>query len=133
VQSREMLTDITAAALHKGLDGVYARQLAIADNVANLETPGYQAKQVSFEDSLHVALRAEQASTATVRRGGLIESVRPTEQVALGSLRRDGNTVNLETEILGMARSSTQYRVLSRLMSKRLKMLGRAINGGSRE
>ena len=133
MQSREMLTDITAAALHKGLDGVYARQLAIADNVANLETPGYQAKQVSFEDSLHVALRAERASAVAARRGGLIESVRPTEQVALGSLRRDGNTVNLETEILGMARSSTQYRVLSRLMSKRLKMLGRAINGGSRE
>ena len=69
MQSREMLTDITAAALHKGLDGVYARQLAIADNVANLEISGYQAKQASFEDSLHVALRAERASAEDAGAG----------------------------------------------------------------
>lgn len=130
---RDMLSDITTAALHKGLDGVYARQRAIAANVANLETPGYRARQVSFEHSLHAALRAERASLATGRRRGLIESVRPTMQAAHGSARRDGNTVNLEVEMVGMAKSSGHYRVLSRLMSKRLRMLGRAINGGGNE
>ena len=54
-----MLASVTSAALASALDGLAARQRAIANNIANVNTPGYTAERVSFEDALaasHVQL-----------------------------------------------------------------------------
>ena len=47
-----MLESVTSAALSSALDGLSARQRAIANNIANVNTPGYTAERVSFEDAL---------------------------------------------------------------------------------
>ena len=41
---------VTSALLQKALDGTWQRQRAIANNIANHETPGYKAIKVSFVD-----------------------------------------------------------------------------------
>ena len=51
-----MLEDVTLGALHAALDGLASRQRAISDNIANVNTPFYRAKSVSFEASLKEAL-----------------------------------------------------------------------------
>ena len=43
-------------ALNSALDGLALRQRAIADNVANIQTPGYHARRVQFEDALTKAV-----------------------------------------------------------------------------
>ncbi len=137
---RDLLSDITTAALERGLAGVYARQLAIADNLANIETPGYQAKAVSFEQSLRAAIEAERPGRAghmlpphgmAGTRHRLIEAVEPRVEPQSAPARPDGNTVNLEAEIVAMSKSSLQYKMLTRLLAKKLGMMQRAINGGS--
>ena len=50
------ISDLTTSALHVALDGLDQRQQAIAANIANLETPGYLAREVNFEDSLRAAI-----------------------------------------------------------------------------
>jgi flagellar basal-body rod protein FlgB len=127
---RGMLSDITTSALAKGLDGAYARQLAISDNLANVETPNYQAKSVSFEASLRAALRAERSASGTGHDGGRIEDVRPYVRRSATMWRRDGNSVNIETEMVQMAKTSLHYRMLSRLMAKKFRMMARTLNGG---
>ena len=83
-----MLESVTTAALTSALDGLSQRQRAIADNIANVNTAGYLAKVVSFEDALAAAVsRGEGRVTATVS-----ESTAPT--------RLNGNNVNLDTETL---------------------------------
>jgi flagellar basal-body rod protein FlgB len=51
-----MLESVTIDALHAALDGLAARQRAVSDNIANVNTPYFQARSVSFEGSLQDAL-----------------------------------------------------------------------------
>ena len=43
-----MLESVTSAALSSALDGLALRQKAIADNIANVNPPGYTAQRVQF-------------------------------------------------------------------------------------
>lgn len=131
MRSRDVLTDVTAAALERGMSGLHARQNAVADNIANVETPGYKAKRVLFEDSLSSAIAAERSTTtvnAQVR--GLVEAVEPRVEEGEEAWRRDGNSVNIETEMVEAAKTSTHYKMLARLLAKKFRMLRSAINGG---
>jgi flagellar basal-body rod protein FlgB len=79
---------VTSVALSSALDGLALRQRTIANNIANVNTPNYHAKRVSFEDALARSVAAgdgrASATTAT--------SLEPT--------RLNGNNVNLDTETL---------------------------------
>jgi len=50
------ISDVSTRALQAALKGLDERQRVIADNVANVETPGFRAGVVNFEDSLRTAL-----------------------------------------------------------------------------
>jgi flagellar basal-body rod protein FlgB len=51
-----LFADCTTATLEKCLDGVGLRQRVIADNIANVETPGFTRSDVDFEGQLKQAL-----------------------------------------------------------------------------
>lgn len=83
-----MLESVTTAALTSALDGLSQRQRAIADNIANVNTAGYHAKIVSFEQEL----------AASVARGDGHVTARVSESNA--ATRLNGNNVELDTETL---------------------------------
>ena len=123
-----MWEDTTIAALGKGLEGTRQQLETIANNLANAETPGYRAVHVSFEESLQRALRA-----APGRQQEAIARVRPEGMAQVGnSLRHDGNTVDLEAEVVTLGEAGLRYRVLARLLHKKLQMLHEVIGGGGR-
>jgi flagellar basal-body rod protein FlgB len=83
-----VLESVTSAALSSALDGLALRQRAIANNIANVNTPNYHAKRVSFEDALAKSVSAGDGRvSATTAR-----SLEPTQL--------NGNNVNLDTETL---------------------------------
>ena len=124
------LSDPTTAALEKALQGQALRQRAVANNIANVDTPGYSPQRVRFESELQAALAAdpEDAIETTDRIGRL----QPQEQREGISLRRDGNGVDIEREMVELAESSLQHRVLVRLLSKKLQMLKNVATEGGR-
>ncbi len=83
-----MFNSVTITALSSALDGLAARQRAIANNIANVNTPGYLAERVSFEEAL----------AASVAGGS--GAVDPVSRRSLDPTRLDGNNVNLDTETL---------------------------------
>ena len=100
-----MFDSVSVSALGSALDGLAMRQRASADNVANLQTPGYQAKRVAFEAELASAVqRGTGDVTATVAR-----SLEPT--------REDGNNVNLDTETLLQIDTNLRYQLATQAMS----------------
>ena len=100
-----MFDSVSVSALGSALDGLAMRQRASADNVANLQTPGYQAKRVAFEAELASAVRRGSGDvTATVAR-----SLEPT--------REDGNNVNLDTETLLQIDTNLRYQLATQAMS----------------
>jgi flagellar basal-body rod protein FlgB len=93
---------ITSLGLHSALDGLALRQKAIASNIANVNTPGYTARRVQFEDAL----------TASVRAGsGAAES---TVQRSLEPTKLNGNNVNLDTETLSNIDTVLRYQFAAR-------------------
>lgn len=94
-----MFDSVSYVAINSALDGLAARQRAIAENVANIQTPGYHAKKVQFEDALARAVSAGTgAASATTAR-----SLEPT--------RMDGNNVNLDEETLLNVDTQLRYQL----------------------
>ncbi len=120
--------DLTSLALRHALDGAAARQGVAAENLANLETPGYRPRRVDFESQLREALEA--ASDGDLAD---LQHVSPRRSIYAGpALRRDGNAVDLETEMSELVESGLQYQVLTRLLSRRLQMLRSVATEGGR-
>lgn len=110
----------------KLLDASVLRQEAIATNVANAETPGFRRLDIApdFGAQLKARLAAgDFARTAATLRPALAE-----DQTAR-SVRPDGNTVELERELLAMNRNSVEHEFLTDLVSGNLKQLKLAITG----
>lgn len=93
-----MLDSLVTVALTSALDGLSQRQRAIADNIANVNTPGYTAQRVLFEDAL-----AESVS----RQDG---DVRATTERSLEPTQLNGNNVNLDTETLSNIETVLRYQ-----------------------
>ncbi len=83
-----MFNTVTLNALTSAMDGLAARQRAIANNIANVNTAGYLAQRVTFEDAL----------AASVAQGN--GNVRATTERSLEPTQLNGNNVNLDTETL---------------------------------
>ncbi len=121
-------SNVPIALIGRDLDGLWARQQAISDNLANFETPGYQAKSVSFEEKLQDCL--DDAGATRREKAETIEGVSPRVTVDSGrSERADGNSVDLEQQEIEMARTSLNYSCSLAALSDTFSRLRTAIAG----
>lgn len=111
------------------LDGLAKRTEILGNNIANVDTPGYQAQTLNFEDALvkasqetgslklnltdEVHLKPKDGSTAL-----MVTAPRNN-----GTWRTDGNNVNIDTELNEMSETSIRYQALSQLVTKKLLLL----------
>src|SRR3712207_2485377 len=85
-----VISDVTSSALKAALDGLAQRQRTTADNIANINTPGFLAGRVDFESSLRGAIAGgEDPATADAVTA---RSLEPTNV--------NGNNVNLDSETI---------------------------------
>ena len=125
----EFFTDITATVLSKTLDATAARQKTIANNIANVETPGYKRCYVSFEQELQRVL--DRKNGHEMRQA--LRTLTPTSEVdTVSPSRADGNNVNIDAEISDLAKTSLKYRAAAVLLEGKSAMLRAAITEGKR-
>jgi flagellar basal-body rod protein FlgB len=104
--------------LGKYLDLTARRQSAVAQNIANLDTPGYRTKDVDFLEEVKQILS-----------GNDLQS--PTEINVQGLLERpDGNNVSADRESLLLAQTQLQFRTGVQLLRSQMQRLSIAINEG---
>ena len=125
-------------AARSALTGLSRRQEALASNIANIDTPGYQRKQVDFESALLAMLdggapRAQLSRTDArhLLSGGASGGGRPqmvTERLQIGS-RNDGNTVNIEEDMALLAETQIRFQALTQSIGRRLTTLRTVIRG----
>ncbi|MDN3445404.1 flagellar basal body rod protein FlgB [Microbacterium sp. APC 3901] len=114
-----MLESVTSSALISALDGLALRQRSIAENIANVNTPGYQAQRVRFEDELRSAVDSGSGTVgATVER-----SLEPT--------RVNGNNVNLDTETLSNIDTVLRFQFASQAIGGQASSITKAIGQAS--
>ena len=108
------------------LDVTSERHRVIASNLANVHTPGYQRMDIaeSFRSSLQNAIK-QQDSSALSRVGALeVEVVK-----GLAPESPDGNTVNLEREMMYMSQNALEFEANTQFVSGSLARLKMAITG----
>ena len=98
----------------KLLDAAALRQEAIASNVANVETPGYRRLDVAPDFAQQL-----RASSARGETGATMQDIRPqlAEDTSARTMRPDGNTVEIERELLAMNKNAVEYDYLSDVVS----------------
>jgi flagellar basal-body rod protein FlgB len=120
-----LFTESDYVAAKKMLDVTLLRQQAIASNLANVETPNYKRLEVSpsFEAQLRQAVAGQNPAE--------IASLQPELAVdtAAVSGRSDGNTVQLETEMLKLNQNMVENALETQLVSSSLARLRLAITG----
>ena len=122
-----LFNDPNYLAEKKSLDAIVLRQDAIASNIANLETPGYHRVDLapSFKNELQKACATGNAQQ--------IESLKPSLAPDPNAVpnSRDGNTVNLEREMMLMNQNTIAHAVEIQLISSQMARLRLAITGKS--
>ena len=108
--------------LRLALDASIMRQQAIAHNIANANTPGYQRMGVSFEAQVAQLMDQQKAGTPTLPMAAL----RP-EFVSIGQ-----EPVSLDTEMASLAENTLHHQALLKALSKQMSLVSTAINEGKR-
>jgi flagellar basal-body rod protein FlgB len=111
-----VLDDITSVTVHTALNGLAMRQRVTADNIANIETPGFLAGRVSFEDSLRRAVDNGSPASASLSND---RSLEPT--------RVNGNNVNLDHETLSHIDTNMRYQLMLRAVDSKISLLRTAM------
>jgi flagellar basal-body rod protein FlgB len=112
------ITDLTSQALLASIRGLDARSAAIKDNIANVETPGYQAKVVDFESSLGDALADGDVSGATTSTS---RSLAPT--------RLNGNNVAIDQQMTQLTETELRHQLSINALNAKYRLLRTAITG----
>ena len=101
--------------LDKAADAAWTRNEVIANNIANVDTPGYKRQDIAFEDELQKALGNSRyismdAKVANLKTTKL--SARVVNDYSNFSYRLDGNNVDIDTENVMLAANQIKYQGL---------------------
>jgi flagellar basal-body rod protein FlgB len=135
----DRLFDRTKGA-EKALDASWLRNDVIAQNISNVDTPGYKRNDVSFEEKLGEAMdkssfKGFRTDPRHIPIGGdsvddIDISITPDNNTL--SMRLDGNNVDVDNEMANMAKNSIEYNTLIQGISAEYKKIMSAINEGRR-
>jgi flagellar basal-body rod protein FlgB len=102
----------------------------IAGNLANMDTPGYKARKLTFEENLRDAmedggLQLSKTSGGHIDPTDLTDAMESPEVIASGP-------VELDTQMTRMAQNSIEYMYMVSLLNKKLLLLRAVIDEGGK-
>ncbi|HHW15644.1 MAG TPA: flagellar basal body rod protein FlgB [Firmicutes bacterium] len=129
-------------ALQRALDGTVLRHRAIAENLANVDTPGYKRLEVEFSAALKAALAAGERNDEPLARtdrrhlpgtgGGPVGAEPAVFRVRETTGRADGNNVDPDAELARLAENTLLYNALTQVLGRRLAMQRFVLSEGRR-
>ena len=124
--------------IEKALDLRALKHSVTVANIANRDTPNYKAFNMIVEDELQRAmggakkLELQRSHKDHLPASGTTDGAvkLQTEEPSQISLRRDGNTVDIDREMAKLAENQLMYDALARIVSKKFNSLKNVIQGG---
>jgi flagellar basal-body rod protein FlgB len=116
-----VLDDIASVTLQAGLAGLAQRQQVTSNNIANSETPGFSASQVSFESSLADAVNSGDLNG--------IASSGTTVSGTGDAAGQNGNNVSLDREFVDATKTTLQEQLLSNALTSKYGWLSTVLKG----
>ncbi len=116
--------------LDQAADAAWLRNEAISNNIANVNTPDYKRQDVSFEEELKHALKANKYVSLDQKVGDInlkhIEGRVYTDS-ANYSYRLDGNNVDIDNENVELASNQIKYNAMIQSISGKFTDLQRVM------
>ena len=113
-------------ALRQQMTKSVARQVAAAGNLANVDTPNYKAVEPSFADTLKGQLAVKATRPGHINPN---DAARPrVREIPDVVARRDGNTVEIDRELLSMSRASGDFAAAQTALAAKFKLVRYAIS-----
>jgi flagellar basal-body rod protein FlgB len=122
--------------LKSAMDASWLKTKAISNNIANANTPNYKRETVEFDSVLKSyigqgssGISMKKTNTNHIDIGGFSEA--PSISVDGSSeVRKDGNSVDIDTEMAADAENTIQYNYLSKQISDEFRRIRLAIRDG---
>ncbi len=137
----DLFANTSVPSLHIALRGLGEREASIGSNLSNVSVPGYKANHTTFEGDLQQALEAQRRKVAplvTTNPKHLQVGVKSLDDVRIETeadmtteIHSAGNNVDIDAEMIDLARTGLQYRAITQMTRRELDELRSVIRGGS--
>lgn len=128
-------------AMEKALDSSVLRQKVIANNIANVDTPGYKALEVTFEDKLREAMKNPPGAGIRLANTNprhiqitdttSLENFQPdVTELKNFTLRNDGNSVDIDRETANLAKNELYYDAVMRALNDEFRWMRAIVTEG---
>ncbi|MFA5881229.1 MAG: flagellar basal body rod protein FlgB [Eubacteriales bacterium] len=132
-----LLFNKTMSVLEQGLNAASLRNTVIANNLANVETPGYKRSDVVFEEELRKALSQNNSFTGFRTNEkhipiGSPSVINVSPQTVIEkdtTMRNDGNNVDIDREMAALAKNEIMYQAIAQELNEEFQKLKSAIAG----
>lgn len=124
----------TVSTLEHALNYSSAKQKVIAQNIANVDTPNYKAKDVSFKAAFDDAMgKSFQANRSDTRHYDFSSRASSSAGMVIKrnvSYNENGNSVDLDKEMADLATNQIYYNALTERINGKFNSLQTVIRGG---
>jgi len=136
-----MFDSSTVPVLEQVVKFTQARHGVLAGNIANMDTPGYQTRDLSpveFQEKLKEAIEARSESAVSptyameahlqgIDRSGGQSGIEGVSDSVKGILFHDGNDVSMERQVTEIAKNQAQHNLALSIMTAQFRLLRAAI------
>jgi flagellar basal-body rod protein FlgB len=131
----DFLQNQTIDAMEAYMNRLSQRQQIVVSNLANIDTPGYKTKDISFHATMQELLGGDSASLQTSRpehSAGLPPGIPANQSFEVQGLtaREDQNNVDLDRELMKMGETSFGYSMMTQFLRGKFRTLAMSINEG---
>lgn len=109
--------------LEKMLNVSATKHKVIANNIANINTPGYKKLEVSFAEQLEKIIK----DTSTNKFDAFQPKIVVSKEDTNGTVRNDGNNVDMDKEVSALMKNTLSYSVYTQLLAKKMELVKSAI------
>jgi flagellar basal-body rod protein FlgB len=125
------------AIFEKALNVRSKKHQLIASNISNMDTPGYKAFDIAVNDELNKTTFSGEKMNLTKTNPEHLSSndqlfdniTYQVQKPSEFSLKKDGNTVDLDKEMSSMAENSLMYNAAAQILSRKFQIIKDAIKG----
>jgi len=131
----DFFNDPTLEAAGAYMSRLSQRQQIVASNLANIDTPGYKTKDISFHATMEELMSESSSGLRTSRAEhiGSQASTAPQAQafeVQGNPVRADQNNVDIDKEMLKLSETAFGYSLMSQVVRGKLRTIASSINEG---
>lgn len=106
-----------------------AKQVVAASNLANVNTPGYRTREATFADALDEKMTLTLAKTHPMHVGeGSSPPLEQSREADGLQSRRDGNNVQIDRELLVMARAGGEFARAQTALAAKFRLVRYALS-----